>query len=202
MFPLLEGLKQSAPSRGKRQLQSDAEPAAAPGHNALPEPIAARHQPFVRTMFVGFWLIAVGGFLALFYLGLVLASAPLTILGFLAAFAALYYLVQTWIELRGNEDIVCVTPEGYRDARLGALIPWAEMKALTRHAPGTRVYLFIDADRPERFMAQRGRLRRAAEAANRRRGFPLLTSDLSGLDQPGDRLVTAAETFFAAARRH
>lgn len=152
-------------------------------------------------MFIGFWIIAVGGFLTLFYFGLVMASAPITIAGFLAAFAALYYLVQTWIELRGNEDIITVNADGYHDRRLGSMIPWSDIQELTRHAPGTRVFLFVKTEHPERFLAPRGRLRRAAEAANRRRGFPPLTSDLSGLDRTGDAVVSAAEAFFAAKVR-
>lgn len=167
-----------------------------------PEPIAARHLPFVRTLWVGLWLIAVGGFLSLFYLGLVLASAPITILGFALAFGSAYYLVQSWNEFRTIEEVVTVSAAGYHDIRLGPPIPWSEIKALTRHAPGTRVFLFIEAERPERFLDRRGRLRRAADAANRRRGFPPLTSDLSGLNRPGDEIVRAAQAFLDRARGH
>lgn len=165
----------------------------------MPSPVTAHYQPWHRTYRLAFWGLGTVVFAVVFYLGLVLASLPLTVFGGLVAVGYFIMLVRCYRRLRIDEPVVTVSEAGYHDARLGPPIPWTEVKALTRHQPGTQVHLFIDAEKPERFIARRPGLARLAKrrVAN---GLPLLGSNLAGLDMPGDRIVQAAQAWHEQAR--
>ena len=165
----------------------------------MPSPVTAHYQSWHRTYRLAFWGLGTVVFAVVFYLGLVLASLPLTVFGALVSLGYFIMLVRCYRKLRTDEPVVTVSEAGYHDARLGPPIPWSEVKTLTRHQPGTQVVLFIDADQPERFIAPRAGLARLAKRkpAN---GFPLLGSNLAGLDMPGDRIVQAAQAWHEQAR--
>ena len=166
----------------------------------LPEPIAARYQPWVRHWWLAVWSFAVLTMGVFFYFGLVMASVLLTGTGLLLTLFCLLVLFLVWRRLRTDEDVVIVDQAGYRDIRIGRLVPWSEIVQLVRHQPGTSVILFIETRQPERFLKPRYRFWNGAARLDRTLGFPALASSLAGLDRSADDIVSAAESWRAVAR--
>ncbi len=127
-------------------------------------------------------------------------ALPLTIGGILAALYCAWMLRKVWLEVKANAPVVTIDGRGFRDTRLGETIPWREVKRLTRHQPGTQVMLQIEAMRAERFLRPRYKFPFGRQPAKPVPAGVPVTANLSGLDVRGDRLVEAAEAFFAATR--
>lgn len=166
--------------------------------SAAPQPLQAYYQPWHRSSWLAVWGMGTIVFAVVFYSGLVAASLPLTVTGALIALGFFIGFVICYRTVRIDDPVVEVTEAGYHDRRIGRTIPWAEIKGLTRHQPGTQVHLFIEADQPERFVAPRTGVDRFK--ARRRKDYPVLGSNLAGLSRSGDDIVRAAEAFHAATK--
>jgi len=162
--------------------------------------------PYAGSMRVATWAFATVVGFALFYFGMVMGSfvpwlaLPLTISGIAAALYSAWVLRQVWREVKTNAPVVTVDGRGFHDTRLGEMIPWREVKRLTRHQPGTQVMLQIEAVRAERFLKPRYKFPLGRQPARPVPQGQPVTANLSGLDVAGDRIVAAAEAFFAAAQ--
>ena len=166
----------------------------------MPERLEARYNAVFRrgwTIFLGVW-VAVGG--VMFVTGMVAMLPPLRIVGAVTFAAFLPMLFYARIRMTSPHPIVAIGPGGFLDSRLGTPIPWNEIKGLRRQVAGSRIILQIDVDRPERFLERAGPIAFFMRWINPWMGFPVIGSNLSGMDVPQERIAAAAEAWWEAAR--
>jgi hypothetical protein len=168
--------------------------------NTIPEPVTAHYSSWIRTWWMSVCAFAMLAFATLFYFGLVEGSVLITGIGVLGIIACFALFVMLGHRMKADRDIVSVSASGFHDVRIGQIIPWSEITALHTHAPGTQVSLFVEAKNPERFIQAGSRLRKGAAQIDRTLGFDGLRCDLSGLDEPSDVIVTAAQQFLDQSR--
>lgn len=186
----------------KSQLAGDGSGAVA---DAL-APVEVRALSYAGTMRIATWFFAVVAGVTLFYFGLVMGTfvpwlaLPLTVSGIIAALYSAWVLRKVWRDVKADAPVITVNAQGYRDSRLGEMIPWREVKTLTRDQPGTQILLRIEAVRAERFLKPRYKFPFGSKPAKPVPPGVVVVSNLSGLDRSGDDVVSAAERFFLAAR--
>ncbi len=166
----------------------------------VPESLEARYSRTFRngwTVFLGAW-VAVGGLM--FVTGMVWMLPPLRVAGtvIFAAFLPLLFYAQ--IRMTSPHPVIAVGPGGFLDSRLGTPIPWAEITGLRRHSAGSRIILQIEVDRPERFLERAGPIAFFMRTINPKMGFPVIGSNLSGMDVPQERIAAAAEAWWDEKR--
>jgi hypothetical protein len=162
----------------------------------LAEALAAR---YARRTRLG-WLI---------YLGLwALVGVVLLVVGALVPLRGLWtvglpiVLVFTWLlvlaarRFADPRPVIAVGQDGFHDRRLGQAIPWEEIRALKRQANGNRVFLQIEVAEPARYLGNAGWLARPMLILNPKMGFPVLSSNLSGMDVPQERMASAAASWW------
>lgn len=167
-------------------------------------PMEARYSSATQLGWTAFWAAwAIAGLLLL-GAGFAVAEtdrAGLVVAGAVLAAVALALLAAFRRRLTDPRPVIVVTADGFHDRRLGAPIPWSEVRSLRRHKPGNRLFLLLDVDRPARFAApERGVTGLLARRLNPAMGFPVLVSRLDGLDHPQASIATAAEAALAATR--
>lgn len=138
----------------------------------------------------------------IFWSAWIVAGAAIAILQlpFLGLFMIIIFggmLVLTLRRLAIPSPVIRIGPDGFHDRRLGAPIPWAEIKGLNRRRAGSRIFLQIAVAKPETYLGNAGILKGPMLRVNPAMGFPALASNLSGLDQPQERLAAAAEAYVA-----
>lgn len=165
-------------------------------------PIAARYARATVRGWQLFWGAWGAAGMAMFAGGLLLGGTwvVLALPGAVLSAVAALFLRRMRLRFGDPAPVVTVTAEAYHDRRLGAPIPWAEVRSLRRHQPGNRIFLLIDTDRPERFLGNAGLLARPMQSLNPAMGLPAIGSRLDGLDVPQDDLAAAAESAWAARR--
>ncbi len=162
--------------------------------------LVARHQPWARSFRLSLWAAATLAMATLCYLGLVLASLPITVTGGLLAVGAGWGLVSCIRRFRLDEDVVTIDEAGYRDSRIGSVIPWADIISIHPHQPGTQVSLFIEADDMGRFVSAPRSRRRRLFSQHPETGRPVLVSRLSGLSESPAAVIAAAEKHLERGR--
>ncbi len=166
----------------------------------MQERLEARYNAVFKkgwTVFLGAW-VAVGG--VLFVTGMVAMLSPVRIAGMVLFAVFLPLLFYARIRMTSPHPIIAIGPGGFLDSRLGTPIPWHEITGLRRQVSGSRIFLLIDVDRPERFLDRAGPMALLMRWINPKMGFPVIGSNLSGMDVPQERIAAAAEAWWEAAR--
>jgi hypothetical protein len=166
----------------------------------VPEGLEARYSRTFRngwTVFLGAW-VAVGA--VMFLTGMVWVLPPLRVVGMVIFAAFLPLLFYARIRMTSPHPVIALGPGGYLDSRLGTPIPWAEITGLRRHIAGSRIILQIEVERPERFLERAGPTGILMRRINPRMGFPVIGSNLSGMDVPQERIAAAAEACWEKQR--
>jgi hypothetical protein len=156
--------------------------------------IEARYSARFRNGWILFWSVWI------------IISIAITIFGlrFLGLFMIIVFgglLILTLQRLANPAPVISIGPGSFHDRRLGAPIPWDAIQGLHRQISGSRIFLQIAVEQPQLYLGNAGLLKGPMLRINPRLGFPALASNLSGLDQPQERLASAAEAFAAHARR-
>jgi hypothetical protein len=166
----------------------------------VPERVEARYSRgfvFGWTVFFAAWVV-VGG--VMFVAGMVTLLAPVRVMGMLMVSAFMPILFYARLRMTSPWPVIVLGPDGYLDRRLGALISWNEIKDLRRKVAGSRIVLQIDVDRPERFLERAGPVGFLMLRINPKMGFPVIGSNLAGMDVQQERIAAAAEAWWEAAR--
>lgn len=166
----------------------------------MPEQVEARYNAAFHkgwTVFLGAW-VAVGA--VMLAAGIALMWPPLRVLGVSHLAVFLPLLVYARVRMASPLPVISIGPEGFLDSRLGTPVPWREITWLRRQISGSRIILQIEVDAPERFLKRTGLVPFLMRWLNPKMRFPVLGSNLSGMDVPQERLAAAAEGWWEAAR--
>ena len=166
----------------------------------MPDRIAATYTALTRQgwqIFLGGWAV-VGA--AMIVAGFMTDPMPLWIVGpiILVVFVPLLLLARK--RFANPHPVLVIGPDGYHDRRLGVAIPWGQIERLQRLNAGTRIFLQIEVQNPERYLGNAGLLKGPMLRINPGMGFPVLSSNLSGLDHGQEELAAAALAWWAAGR--
>lgn len=164
----------------------------------MTERIEARYSHAFRTgwtVYFGAW-VGVGA--ALVVVGLAMSLLPLWIIGIVICGVFLPLLVLARRRLNDPRPVIVVGEAVYHDRRLGRAIPWSEISGMSRHQPGRRIFLPIDVAEPERYLGNAGMLARPMQRFDPKIGFPVIGSNLSGMDVRQERIADAVDAWWAA----